>query len=108
MEKVIGKIRFASWTTILLCGTAAVYFAMAVPETELVRSSERDERIRKIEGTSDVRQLQNELKGLVMVGANTITTSKVLGCLSVFVFIVCIIGSSVTLRNARKLERDTK
>ena len=108
MERDLNKIRWCSWNIVLVCAAGLICMMIALPETELVRTSERDERIQKIEATTDVRQLRGEATTLVLAGASTSTTARVLGTLSIGTFIICIVSATIALKNARKLERDQK
>ena len=108
MENSIGKIKFASWVIIVVCGAVLAFALVLLPETQAIRSRDRETRLERIESIADVGGLRRELHGLVHVASSTSTTAWILGVVSIVAFLVSIANCAIILKSVRRVERGEK
>jgi hypothetical protein len=84
------------------------FIAISAPATTLVRNArERDERIRSVESSTDLRQVQGTATGLLQAGYATSDTAMIL-C-RVFLGVLLLVGGGavITLRQVRRTRRES-
>jgi hypothetical protein len=106
--RVLNTISAVAWLTLLLCAGMFLFTAICAPETALVSSaSDRDERIRKIESSSDLRLVRGTATGLVQAGYATSSTAMVLCAAFLGTLVLVTVGAIITLVQIRWMRRQS-
>jgi len=107
-SRALNTISTVAGLTLVLSVVLFFYIAICAPETVLVRNAlDRDEGIRSVESTTDLRQVQGTATGLLQAGYATSKTAMVV-CrvfLGALVLVGC--GAVITLRQTSRIRRES-
>ena len=99
-------ISTVAWSTLYTAIVLLFFVAAFAPETRLVRNSrERDERIRSIESSDDLRQVQATATLLLHAGYATSSTASIICRVFLSALLISIIGSAITIWQLRRIRK---
>jgi energy-converting hydrogenase Eha subunit C len=105
----LNKVAMVAWLTVVLCSVLFLFIAICAPETTLVRDTrERDDSIRSIESSSDLRQLQRTATGLLQAGYATSATAMVFCHVTLATHLLIGVGAVITLMQVRRMRRQAQ
>jgi hypothetical protein len=106
MSSHLKVLMTISWLTLFLCAAVFLFIAACAPNTVLVtNASARDESVRSIETSTDLRFVQQQATGLVHNGLFTSELSRMLCLLAISTLLLVMVGASISLVLIRRLRR---
>ena len=106
MNSHLKVLTTISWITLFLCAAVFLYVAICASNKLLVSNAhDRDEGVRGIESSADLRYVQQRAIGLVQSEWFTSRLSMLLSRLAIGTLLIVMVGASISLVQIRRLRR---
>jgi hypothetical protein len=106
MTTPLKTLQIVSWLTFLLCTPVVLFIAISAANTVMMAGPEaRDESVRTIESSTDLRYVQQRAVALIKGAAFTSRLSMFLCRLAVVTMLLVMVGAGISLIQIRRLRK---